>query len=196
MAAHSSVLAWRIPGTGEPGGLLSMGSHRVGHNWSNLAAAVYADTLKTSLQSSLPFPSHLLSALWSLPPLLLFPFCPRNKSPGKGKYLFQLLSPLSHCRLERQPQFSTILVWWSCHNRIPRTGWLEQKCILPQFWRLEVHSLGTGRGGSWQGCPVDGHPHVLYSHGLSPGPCFAGVSFSPYKDTNPIKLGSRSHDFI
>ena len=39
MATHSSVLAWRIPGTGEPGGLLSMGSHRVGYNWSNLAAA-------------------------------------------------------------------------------------------------------------------------------------------------------------
>ena len=37
MATHSSVLAWRIPGTGEPGGLPSMGSHRVGHNWSNLA---------------------------------------------------------------------------------------------------------------------------------------------------------------
>ena len=32
MATHSSVLAWRIPGTEEPGGLLSMGSHRVGHN--------------------------------------------------------------------------------------------------------------------------------------------------------------------
>ena len=32
MAAHSSVLAWRIPGTGEPGGLPSMGSHRVGHD--------------------------------------------------------------------------------------------------------------------------------------------------------------------
>ena len=39
MATHSSVLAWRIPGTGEPGGLPSMGSHRVGHNWSDLAAA-------------------------------------------------------------------------------------------------------------------------------------------------------------
>ena len=38
MATHSRVLAWRIPGTGEPGGLLSMGSHRVGHNWSDLAA--------------------------------------------------------------------------------------------------------------------------------------------------------------
>ena len=32
MAAHSSVLAWRIPGTGEPGGLPSMGSHRVRHD--------------------------------------------------------------------------------------------------------------------------------------------------------------------
>ena len=41
MATHSSVLAWRIPGTGEPGGLPSMGSHRVEHNWSNLAAAAY-----------------------------------------------------------------------------------------------------------------------------------------------------------
>ena len=39
MATHSSVLAWRIPGTGEPGGLPSVGSHRAGHDWSNLAAA-------------------------------------------------------------------------------------------------------------------------------------------------------------
>ena len=43
MASHSSVLAWRIPGTGEPGGLPSMGSHRVGHDWSDLAVAVAAD---------------------------------------------------------------------------------------------------------------------------------------------------------
>ena len=39
MAIHSSVLAWRIPGTGEPGGLPSMGLHRVGHDWRDLAAA-------------------------------------------------------------------------------------------------------------------------------------------------------------
>ena len=39
MATHSSVLAWRIPGTGEPGRLPSMGLHRVGHDWSDLAAA-------------------------------------------------------------------------------------------------------------------------------------------------------------
>ena len=38
MTTHSRVLAWRIPGMGEPGGLPSMGLHRVGHDWSNLAA--------------------------------------------------------------------------------------------------------------------------------------------------------------
>ena len=40
MATHPSILAWRIPGIGEPGGLLSMGLHRVGHDWSDLAVAV------------------------------------------------------------------------------------------------------------------------------------------------------------
>ena len=43
MATHSSVLAWRISGTGEPGGLLSMGSHRVGHDISDLAVAAAAE---------------------------------------------------------------------------------------------------------------------------------------------------------
>ena len=41
MATHSSVLAWRIPWTGKPGGLPSMGSHRVGHDWSDLVYIVY-----------------------------------------------------------------------------------------------------------------------------------------------------------
>ena len=44
MATHSSILAWRIPGTREPGGLLSIGSHRVGHDWSDLAAAAACST--------------------------------------------------------------------------------------------------------------------------------------------------------
>ena len=42
MATHSNVLAWRIPGTEEPRGLPSMGSHRVGHEWSDLLAAAAA----------------------------------------------------------------------------------------------------------------------------------------------------------
>ena len=42
MATHSSVLDWRIPGMGEPGGLPYMGLHRVGHDWSDLAAVTAA----------------------------------------------------------------------------------------------------------------------------------------------------------
>ena len=45
MATHSSVLAWRIPRTEEPGGLPYMGLHRVGHDWSNLAAAAAAQNI-------------------------------------------------------------------------------------------------------------------------------------------------------
>ena len=52
MATHSSVLAWRIPGMGEPGGLPSLGSHRVGHDWSDLAAA--------SFKSAFSLPSFTL----------------------------------------------------------------------------------------------------------------------------------------
>ena len=54
MATHYSVLAWRIPGTGEPGGLLSMGSHRVEQDWSDLAAAAAA----VSLQWARNIPKH------------------------------------------------------------------------------------------------------------------------------------------
>ena len=59
MATHSSVLAWRIPGIGEPGGLPSMGSHRVGHDRSDLAAAavslyMYSIVLKKKLRVSSP----------------------------------------------------------------------------------------------------------------------------------------------
>ena len=42
MATHSSVLAWRVPGTREPGGLPFLGLHRVGHDWSDAAAAAAA----------------------------------------------------------------------------------------------------------------------------------------------------------
>ena len=54
MATHSSILAWRIPGTGEPGGLPSMGSHRVGHDRSNLAAAVEQARVEEEINPLLP----------------------------------------------------------------------------------------------------------------------------------------------
>ena len=66
MATHSSVLAWRIPGTAGPGGQPSMRSHRVGHDWSDLAAAaavhvwlLYLNFFFLSLKSFLVFKSFL-----------------------------------------------------------------------------------------------------------------------------------------
>ena len=65
LTTHSSVLAWRIPGMAEPGGLPSMGSHRVGHNWSHLAAA--AATKFVTLGKLIHFPELLKWGLY--PPL-------------------------------------------------------------------------------------------------------------------------------
>ena len=65
MAAHSSVLAWRIPGTGEPGGLLSMGSHRFGHDWSDLAAAAVISVMYNSRVNLHTLPRLLLQDNWT-----------------------------------------------------------------------------------------------------------------------------------
>ena len=64
LATHSRVLAWRIPGTGEPRGLLSMGSHRVRHDWSDLTAYFLSTSLlfgltKDALGSFYIFPSSV-----------------------------------------------------------------------------------------------------------------------------------------
>ena len=59
MATHSSVLAWRVPGTGEPDELPSMGSHRVGHDWSDLAVAVAEWKLLSSFYTSKSHPEDL-----------------------------------------------------------------------------------------------------------------------------------------
>ena len=62
MATHSSVLAWRIPGTAEPSGLPSVGSHRVGHDWSDFAAAavISVDTAGETWEQ------NYLLLLWTL----------------------------------------------------------------------------------------------------------------------------------
>ena len=71
MATHSSVLAWRIPGTGKPGGLLSMGLHRVGHDWCDLAAAAEAAAAVQRTRMSWPLFPHTFTLfqpiVWVLP---------------------------------------------------------------------------------------------------------------------------------
>ena len=83
MATHSSVLAWRIPGTGKPGGLPSMGSHRVGHDWSAAAAAAAAlHDINENLTQWMIVKSTV-SALWEFkfPPFyLLIPCNPNQKT--------------------------------------------------------------------------------------------------------------------
>ena len=72
MATHSSVLAWRIPGTAEPGGLPSLGSHRVGHDWSDLATAAAA--------------AVILRQSW-----LTFATVSRGRIIGQGSLLFAMM---------------------------------------------------------------------------------------------------------
>jgi len=67
MATYSSVLAWRIPGTREPGGLPSLGSHRVRHDWSDLAAAVYVCQLQSPNSHHLPSPPSSTSVSLFVP---------------------------------------------------------------------------------------------------------------------------------
>ena len=76
MATHSSVLVWRIKGTGEPGGLPSMGSHRVGHDWSDLAVAVavlFGRKIMTNLDSILKSKDITLSTKVHLVKAVVFP---------------------------------------------------------------------------------------------------------------------------
>ena len=80
MATHSSVLAWRIPGMGEPGGLPSLGSHRVGHDWGNLAAAA------TKFVSDSLWP-HLLQHARLFCPLLSPRICSNSCPLSRWCYL-------------------------------------------------------------------------------------------------------------
>ena len=98
MATHSSVLAWRIPGKGEPGLLPSMGWHRIGHDWSNLAAAatrMFWSILRASGTCFLAAVLKPFKCTLTVPTkgcYLISRTCPRLlQSPG----LFSLQAPLS-----------------------------------------------------------------------------------------------------
>ena len=83
MATHSSVLAWRIPGMAEPSGLPSMGSHRVGHDSSDLAAAAHKSESRSVVSDSLQ--PHGLYSPWNSPG--------QNTSVGSLSF-FQVILPI------------------------------------------------------------------------------------------------------
>ena len=87
MATHSSVLAWRIPGTGKPGGLPSMGSHRVRHHWSDLAAAAAAGLIWKAPKIRKKEESTELAWLWESSDRI---YC----VSGQAEHLKELLAQL------------------------------------------------------------------------------------------------------
>jgi len=82
MATHSSVLAWRIPGVGEPGGLPSMRSHRVGHDWSDLAAAAWAKSRTRLSDFTFTFHFHALEKEMATHSSILAWRIPGTEEPG------------------------------------------------------------------------------------------------------------------
>ena len=146
MATHSRVLAWRIPGTGEPGGLLSMGSHRVGHDWSDLAAA----------------------AAWLKDPVP--PSCFLKLKKKKKKFFFSVFSILDPCNLDLSPScllgFSSnvIQINSSESSLLPsdtfyKTAWL---CFL------QSNSYFLGFYNSFNVCLLPGS-HILHTSVMRTG---------------------------
>ena len=140
MATHSSVLAWRIPGTGEPGGLPSMGSHRVRHDWSDLAAAAAAGMwLFVVCVLSDSVISDSLMLLGREPARLLCPWNFPGKNTGgdchfflKGIFLTQGLNPCCFHLLHWQVDSLAL---------VPSGYLLGRVIVLPVQWKLCLSSF-------------------------------------------------------
>ena len=130
MATHSTVLAWRIPGTVEPGGLPSLGSHRVRHDWSDLAAvAAYCYLLlllfRCSVMSDSLWPHGLQHA--RLP-------CP-SPSPGVCSNSYPL-SRWCHPTIS-----SSAVLFSSCPQSCPASGSFLTALHIrwPKYWRFSFN---------------------------------------------------------
>ena len=110
MATHSSVLAWRIPGKGKPGGLLSMGSHRVGHDWSDLAATAA---------------TYIAWNAGDAGDMGLIPGSGRSPGGGPG-------NPLQHSCLENPMDRGS---WWATVHRVAQS-WTQLKQLSTHTCRI------------------------------------------------------------
>ena len=123
MTTHSSVLAWRIPGTGEPGGLPSLGSHRVGHDWSDLAAAA-ADSVHVTNSHSVQFSHSIMSD--SLRPHESQHARPPCPSPTPGVHPNPCpLSQWCHPTIS-----SSVVPFSSCPQSFPASGFFPNESAL------------------------------------------------------------------
>ena len=136
---HSSVLAWRIPGTGEPGGLPSMGLHSVGHDWSDLAAAVVTE-LQSHLQTFHALP-QFAAVVESLQSCLAFCNSMDYSPPGsfaRGISQARILEwvAISFSRASSWPRDRTHV---SCTGWRGLYHWATREAPLPEFALLYYH---------------------------------------------------------
>ena len=131
MATHSSVLAWRIPGMGEPGGLPSTGSHRVGHDWSDLAAA----NIQKIFNKWCPYSSFweilsFRSSSWTS----LVAQCIGICLPMQEAWIRSLVWEDSTCHWTTKPVYRNYRVYalqptshnfWACAPQLLKPTWLE-----------------------------------------------------------------------
>ena len=134
MATHSSVLAWRIPGTGELGGLPSMGSHRVGHGWSDLAAAAIKKEMLPSflfLEKFIKNYNSYFSVWYKLPVML----------PGHWLSLVKCFLIINEVSLHVRSLFRFSISFW---------GRFSNLCLFRKFsihlnylfyWYTLIHSI-------------------------------------------------------
>ena len=133
MATHSHVLSWRIPGMGDPGGLPSVGSHRVGHDWSDLAAAaaVWSKAVIPKLKEASKSWWGELVKMWTSSLSQSFWFCrsgedPRisKKFPGGADVLIWGPHFENHCyRLSWEPDRSDFVSQFYFHVIWQWTGY-------------------------------------------------------------------------
>ena len=141
MTTHSSVLAWRIPGTGEPGGLPSMRSHRVRHDWSDLAAA--AAFFKVRFSTSTLVPPRDLLEMSVIGPHTAWTSWIRNSGQGPrnlltGLQVILLCSPLRSTG--PNPSASGhVGLWWD--HYWPLALWHPGHCV--HDWNALLCSWAT-----------------------------------------------------
>ena len=189
MATHRSVLGWRIPGTGEPGGLPFMGSHRVRHNWSDLAAAAAAwafypnswpphPRASWSLQNIIIVEHRLPSAVhfWMRTyeyPLKQQSYCPKRRQ-------------INHCQNALSSLPASLISQEALEGQNTRTG-LPKLCTLIfhhilHFWKDSITTMSTCSFGPPQ-THAGQSSRALVAH-------FAGERTEASRD---CKTGTQSH---
>ena len=152
MAAHSSILAWRIPGTEEPGGLLSMCSHRAGHDWSILAAATSVLNLWPISKTYVEYHSDVFSLVSSYTLLPCF------------KYRFLLIY---HMHIEKCTQHRCTMIFLQKEQSFLSSTQFNKKACYPKETKslfqkgsctcmMIAALLGIGKTWKEPKCPSDG----------------------------------------